>query len=630
MDFKLQGKAVSIVNEKMGSWRSKVTKRKNQLDRIYEATMDYYPPKRKEYETNLKVNFCNYIEQLVTARITAKAPKFIVNLAQNPREVASMYMKEDAEGFNDFVKEVAIEWSPRVQRYLDMMFKNFDAASVLEMGAKQLIRNGNCYGMPVYKYKTYKKLKKNKDGKKVMVEKIAQEYPIIEIVPLSELFFDPRYHQLDESDGVIRRKDRVRLSQLLAMKDQEGMMNLERIRPTDEFNTEKSVIYNIMIPGAQTPTRAETLMVDQYYGYFNDSDDPAREMLWELWVVNGSMLIKANVITEIPIVSGFAFGDPEQHFGIGFVEPILGLQDEYNFKMNAAVQAINNNLNQTYLWDPNCGIAPNDIEYANAPGYIITAHNGVEQAQQGFQQIQRQTIDPAYFSNQNEIRSDMQTVSFTIDAGNPLNNAGTTDTATAVRAKFFDSNVVYSNVLKHYEQWLVKIAYKVLDMVAENYREDKIITELGKWQYEWLDKVALEESPIRYAISVVVGSSSFDSQENRREDAIAKTTIAKEAIEAGVPLDATKFYGDTLSTFEGFNMNNYMKDEMDVMGMMGPQPGGQTPPGLPEGMGLPPAIQDGMDLGRFGTVLDADPQLDDISQLSSDVVQGTIQPQAGA
>lgn len=624
MDFKLQNKAVAHINERRECWDKGLTKRKKQLETIYEAVMDYYPRKQKDYETNLKVNFANYIEQLVTARITAKAPKFIVNLAQNPREIASMYMKEDAEGFNEFVREIATQWSPRVQTYLDIMFKNFDASSVLEMGAKQLIRNGNCYGMPVYKYKTYKTVKEKK-GKKVMVEKIAEEYPTIEIVPLDELYFDPRYHQVDESDGVVRRKDKVRLSQLYAMQEKENLFNLDRILPSDEFNTAKSVIYNIMIPGAQAPTRADTLMVDMFYGYFNDTEDPAKEMIWELWVLNGSLLIKSEVITEIPIVSGFSFGDPAQHFGVGFVEPILGLQDEYNFKMNAAIQAINNNLNQTFLYDPNCGIAPNDVQYANAPGYVITAHNGVPAAQEGFQQIQRQTIDPAYFSNQNEIRADMQTVSFTIDAGNPLNNAGTTDTATAVRAKFFDSNVVYSNVLKHYEQWLVKIAYKVLDMLALKYRDDKIITQLGKWKYDWLSKVALEEAPLRYSISVVVGSSSFDSQENRREDAIAKTTIIKEAIEAGVPLDPTKAYADTLSTFEGFNMENYMKEESPEIALSPATPPTMPPTEMPPNMGLPPAIQDGMELGRFGSILDAEPQLDDIGQLSKDVVQGTLQ-----
>ena len=86
----------------------------------------------------------------------------------------------------------------------------------------------------------------------------------------------------------------------------------------------------------------------------NDKDgDGSGEKLYEFWTVNDILLVYAQEISCIPFEAARCFKDTESFFATGFVEPILGLQKEMNFKKNSASQYINQSLNRNWVWSPN-------------------------------------------------------------------------------------------------------------------------------------------------------------------------------------------------------------------------------------------------------------------------------------
>jgi len=391
-------------------------------------------------------------------------------------------------------------------------------------------------------------------------------HPFLENVPPLEVLYDPRYSSTDESPGVIRIAKKVRLTELRAM---DGILNLDKIKlESKSDNTEEYKITYVNDSNDTIEERANTLTVSKYQGYY--TPEKGEEGLYEIWTVNDKVLIKLDPIAEKSIKSAACFEDPEQAFGIGYVEPMLQAEEEYNFKLNSANQSINQSLNRSWFWDPNSGIDPRALSRASAPGAIIPVTNGIDQARNGLEEIEYRPIPGEYFANQNEIKRDMQSLSFTVDTSAGNSSQGFTNTATGVRARMFESNIMYADTLKHIEEMLNKLAYNIIDKLAENATDDIIIGRLGKGRFKWAKPAVFEDSPLRYAINVEVGSSSFDSVENRREEALSLWTIAKDAKESGVNVDLDKVLEDVMLTYEKKDISEYIKKDMnDLLALLG-------------------------------------------------------------
>jgi hypothetical protein len=624
MDFKTHSRAIGLVKSSRTIYDTKTRARKQTLKEVYRETMDYDPPKEMDWDSSLKVNFMNAREQLFSAKLTAKKPKAIVSLNQNPIEIAEEYLPEGVndEQKQEFIRDITKDWVLGVQDYLNKAFDS-DLKSTIRRGAKQFARTGNVYGRAKFKFETYKEKEKTEKGWKI-TEKITKQYPTIEIISLQELYFDPRFFYTKDMPAVIRRHENVRLSELVAMKNEEGMMNLDRIRTNNltVYNTDKSDIYRLFIPndtGTPIEMDTSTLTVDEYYGYFSENGDPEDEVLYEIWVVNDSLCVRMRPITEMPIKSAGFFEDCEQHFSIGLGETLMGLQREYNFKMNSAIEYINQNLNHTYLFDPQSGIDPRMLMYANAPKAVIPVSQGIENAVNGLKEIERRPIDPNYFANQNEIRNDMETVSFSVNALSSGSRPGSSETATGTKAAYYDSNIVTSDVLAHFEEWLEDLCYDMLECLFENHTDDKIVQEIGVNRYKWLSKEIFKKAKLRYLIKIDIGSSSLDSQENRREDALAKLTVLQKAVEAGEKPEMREAIKDILATFENTDPNAYFPP-VSGMDMLQGMPGmpGTAPNNMNPGLPAPE------NLGGIGKVLGASQNFADPNAISQSVVGNVV------
>ena len=608
-----QNEALTLVRKTKYSYTAFDKKRKQELLEIYKTISSFVGEKRADWASALKVNFAHQIENLLVARLTAKNPKFIVSfrqsvdsivnkyypvkdLPENPTpEEVSVYEKKQVER-EKFKKEVA-QWTSAVQDYLNFAFNEYGFAQKFRLSAKAIVRYGNVYGMINYVQEKYRKQRKGE-----IIEQKWREYPNIDIVSFTEMFLDPRYINVNESPAVIRSHENVRLSELYEF---EELFNLDKIKNvvSEKGSTEKDEMYSIKFNGAfgEQEVQTKRLTIDKYYGFFRvNKDDPKSEALYEIWTVSGLVVIKMKEIARIPVHSAGCFEDVEQHYSVGYIEPMLGLEREYNFKMNSAVEYINQSLNRSWFWDPNSGVNPKALS-SLGPGSMIVAQKGIQAATDGVRELDYRQIPGEYFSNNNEIRRDIQTVTNTIDTTAPSESQGFTNTATAVRARFFESNTVYADTLKHLEEFWVNLAYDIVDSIAENSTEDVVIAKIGEGQFKWAKPEIFEDAPLRYAIRIEVGSSSFDSIENRREEALALWTIAKDAMTAGVKVDLPKVFEEALATFEKRNPEEYIERDFS---------------GAQEILSMPSGNIDEVAIPETG--------LDNPSQLTKDVVQGNL------
>ena len=627
MDAEAQNKAVAYVSVIKQNYSTLCKPQKKKLRGIYEEVMSYESKKDYDWQSAIKVNFANQIETLVSARITAKNPKVLVSLREDPRAIALNYYgkepetQEEIEEFNKFIRQIKTKWAPAIQNYLNTLQDTAGYLPVYRRLAKQLVRNGNAYGEVNYRYDLHRS--KNKKTKKRKV-KVAREYPMIDCVSFQELAIDPRYHQVADGYAVVRTHEKVSLPELYAQQTHDNdLMNLDKIQIGDnQKNWEREQIYSLMIPNLSEPIEvaANELTIDKFKGYYSPTGKPEDVELYEIWTVNSALLIKMNPIERIGLRSASCFEDTEQHFGIGYVEPILGLQDQYNFKLNSAIEYINRSLNRTYLWSEDSGIDPRTLIEANAPNAIIRTTADGPTAMANFVELPMKPLDSAYFAQQGELRSDMQTVSFTIDATGGGGAGGGTDSATATRAQFFDSNTVYADTLRHFEELVADLMYDVIDNLYDNLDDDKIIAALGLEDMLKIDRRVFEDAISRYNIRCEVGSSSFDSIENRREDVLAKLTVAERAAANGVEMDMQSLFTDLYGTFEEQDPEKYFKGKaVDPVKLLS----GPLEPGFAD---MTPQPQ--QDLGSMQKLLEPNSSLNNVTELSKEVVQGNIVPGA--
>lgn len=573
----VQSKALVHVLKTKALYESLGSKRKKELEEVYRETMDYRPKREAKWQSSLKVNWMNQVESIVTARITNRPPKYIVSMRMPIDKLVDQYYKvdepkEDAtpqeiktyqekkKERERFRKEVE-EWATAVQDWLNFAFSEYDYARKVRLGAKSLVRYGNVYGSVKWRVEHYAKMRSGKIEKSK-----AKEYPDLQILSWSNVLLDPRYIDTADSPGVILQDDCQSKYELLNLDD--DLFNIDKIKEArgTEVRDTKQQLFKIKISNVTGDTEKEVTMlkVDKYFGYFNETGKSDDECLYEIWVLNDCIVIKLKKIARIPVHSAGCFEDVEQHYSVGYLEPIIGLQREYNYKINSQIEYVNQSMNRSWIWDPKSGVDPKQL--ANlGPGSVIIATNGVDQAQTGLQQLQYPSLPSEYFAGQNEIRRDMQAVSFTVDTTAPTTQQGFTNTATAVRARFFESNVMYADTLKHYEEFLVKIAYDMIDSIAENADDDVIIGRIGKDRFKLAKKMIFDDGPLRYMIRAEVGASSFDSIDDRREEALALWTVLKEAKDSGTNIDLGKGVKEVLSTFEGRTPDDFIEHDFDSL-----------------------------------------------------------------
>jgi hypothetical protein len=147
--------------------------------------------------------------------------------------------------------------------------------------------------------------------------------------------------------------------------------------------------------------------------------------------------------------------------------------------------------------------------------------------------MDRPELNSSYFQEQNDFERQIQAATFTINTNTPLTQQSLTNTATGAKIQSFETDAVTGQVRKNFEESLVRLSYKILQFEFDNASENiKIKSRDEEDTFREINKEALRDAVDKYEIKIEAGSSSFDSEEARRNDAIAQWNIALQAKQA--------------------------------------------------------------------------------------------------
>lgn len=564
-----QQQAVLHVSDTLKQYQDLLQPYHQRLLAVYKELNTFTYPKNNDWSTTFKVNKMHEVSNKITPRIISRDPKWIVSIKPDliekvQKDIWELNMQANA-----------------IQDLLNAVFKKQYLSEPLRLRAKAMVNYWPAFAKVATKYEIARK--ENKVDKeepyidengveqvrkidKEIEEKVVDQYTTIETVSWTDMFYDPRYQLFRDMPAVIQVKSGVRLGELKKTKKYFNLDKLDDIVRSKNTSNFKEQVQNItgLTLTAVPEIDKNNLTVAEYYGLY-DLKDNWDERLYKICVVNGLICIDMEEITQIPFEQIRCFEDTETNLSVWFLEPIFWLQQELNYKKNSASEYINHALNRSYIWSPNSWINPKRL--ISKPNNIIPTSKSVEEAMRNLQEVPHRQLDPSYFQEQNDFERQIQGLTFTIDTNNSQNQQGLTNTATGMRIKFYESNAVIDDVRKHYEQWLERLAYKLLQEIAENSEENITIKKIWDDSFWEINKEAMMDSLEKYEINIEAWSSSYDTIEERRNDAIAKWEIALKYRQAGVPIKLDEMFKDTMNTFESVNPEKYIEIQQTIPGI---------------------------------------------------------------
>ena len=549
--------AVLYIEDTFEDYKKLNQQRREELFEIYEDYRSFKQEKQAEWSSTYKVNKAHEIVNKVLPRIIAKNPRWLVNIRTDEFVAADKLLTWQAK--IDRIKQLQ-EMANWVQDYLTYIFDRYNLKEPVRLWAKNMLIYWKSYAKIKFKYETARVREEWWE----ITEKVIWEYPTIDAKSWTDVYTDPRYVLLEDAPAIIEIIYNVRFADLKRKKD--DYFNLDEIEwlPNEnDFKEDemwsKSRIYEITwIPVSEITwwVDKDNLTLKTFYGkYILEWEED--EKLYRITTVNDMIMIEFEEITCIPFEDIKAFDDTETSNAVWLVEPIQSLQEELNFKKNSASEYINQWLNRSYLWSPNSWVNPADL--ISKPNNIIATTKDAVTAQNNLIEIPHRSIPSDYFAEQNDIERQIQSQTFTVDTSVQRSQQALTNTATWARIKFFESNTVISELTNHFEEWLQRLAYKLLEVTFENMEDNIVIKKLwDEWFWE-INKELLRDAFNKYSIKVEVNSSSFDDIESRREDAIAFFNMLIQWANTWVPVDFTEALKDIIWTFEKKDPDRFIK-----------------------------------------------------------------------
>lgn len=603
-----QQKAICLfVKETFDDYKTRTELYRDTMEEIYRTVKKFkrtmvakgkdpkYGEKVHAWETDFLVNKCHEIENKVLPKIIGNTPKWIVSAKPTYKWFQSMIEQQPEQAPDTIQPATPEEMSEMVRDYLTHIYNKQDMQEVLELLARNGIRYWQGFVKADYKYAIWRNKSKKQTietdeyGQPIEVinqsvsEKIEEEYPCVESKSWVDMYFDPRYMRLEDMPAIIEISRNVRLS--FFTQNQSDYMNVDKLvecvrKPNEDMNTYKQRIFALTWIDIQenNAINPSTLDIKQFYGYYSlgEKEDMTDEKLYEFWTVNDTIVVKAEEITAIPYEDFQVFKDTEEYFATGFLEPIISIQNEMNFQKNSSAAYINKIINPPVIRSPNSKTDPRQLN--PWPWGIIMTSVSAEQALANIVQYPFRDIPSWYYQQQNDRERQIQSLTFTIDTSNPDNQQALTNTATWAKIKDFENNGVTSLIRKKFEGTMVKIAYKLLQYTADHLENNITIKALDKDWYREVNKELFKEALAKFDIRIEAGSSSYDSLDARREDALAKWNISLTARQAGVPVDLKKRFEDVMETFEWVDKSRLFEATMPWMvGLWAPQQNPQQP-----------------------------------------------------
>ena len=549
-----QIKAVSLVTNTFSDYERLSKSYRSRFLDIYEETATYTEKKRADWSVNNKINKIQAIIEKVVPRIVPRQIKYLLSKRLN----SFQFEEQDQEMLADTMKAM--------EDYLFMIFDRYNQDEQIEKCALSMATYGTCIAKIEYKYETANII--NDQG--LTEEKVTGSYPIITPKSWTDIYVDPRFPNIEDMPAVVEVINGVRLSELKRREESEGYFNLDKVEDVsniDTFNTDNDsykqsvfAITGIDQTNMKSEVDKNSLNLKVYYGWFQ-ADGDKMEKKYKITMVDDLVIIGMKEMTSMPFVDFRAFLDPEVYYGRGFAERLIGTQRDANFKMNSASEMINMGMNHMFFWSPLSGVNPRDL--VSRPGGIVPTKD-TQLAMQQVQEIPMKQVPSDYFQNKNDQERDIQVLTHTVDTTNQRNAQALTNTATGARISLFESNAVFDRIRKRFERSLEELAYKFIETAFENMDENIVFKKQGTEDFWALNKEAFRNALERYDIKAEATSSTMDTLEGRREEAIALFNTVLQASQAGIPVNTEEAFIKVMETFEVKDPQRFINPTQEI------------------------------------------------------------------
>lgn len=256
-----QAEAVAFISATREEYKKLLKTRFDALLEIYKEKTSFTQPKLADWSTTFKVNKMFEISNKTLPRIVSKNPKWIVDdkieVIERMRDMTPEERGEKLEQMGKVTRAIG--------DYLDTLFDKHNLLDPSRIWAKNMIDYGYSFAKVDFRYDISRKLDK-KDNKEIIIdeegneieietegkikEKVASEYPTINVKNWTDMLYDPRYKFFDEMPAVIEKADAIRMSDLKRNKDE--LINLDKLElleslPAYQYDPDgyKQAVYSI-------------------------------------------------------------------------------------------------------------------------------------------------------------------------------------------------------------------------------------------------------------------------------------------------------------------------------------------------------------------------------------------------
>jgi hypothetical protein len=523
-------------------------------------------------------------------------------------------------------KNAAIAYIPSIRDVLNAWWEQQD----MQMRIERWVKEGFFYGTTIAKLGWYQKFKEVKSEEEIVnpetgettmepytENEVIEEGPTFETRSVFDILTDPRVETFEESIGQIDVIDNVRLADLLQDKEIYDLSRLIKDRKDyaeghDDRNnpTEKSdAMDDRGVDDTPTKMDKSTLTLKEYWGKFNETDDPANEKEYVITVVwqSGKVIdvIRCQENSEEELLGFRPFVKFDDHviqgefYAVGEVEPLEGLQIEYNNIRNARID-FNNAVNYPeWMYNMNAGINP--VNLVHKPNNLIPVEVPIgTDINTVLRTIEKPVQPQSGYNEEGQLNRDFQTISQTVDYTDRGGSKGFSSTATGVASRDAERSQQVNNVVRHLEDSISKIGTMWLRL-ASKFVDDEIVIRRKRTEQDVEREMtenpetptaSVEDVPEKftkisadvfkdieenYTIKVEAGSTTAYSAVGKAQDATNLGNLAAQFIALGIPVDGSKVFLDILrDSFQKSNPEAYLKQAEPAAPGMPPQPG--SPP----------------------------------------------------
>jgi len=537
----------------------------------YEEYTTFKLKKQNAFNTDVKVNKAFEAVEKWAGKLTSKEP--IRQTSVRPDVEYKIY-QWNWETLEDDVKKIK-KTSQVTEWLLQDTWKRWDVVEATDRMAKDFASLWVVIGKATYKYvakfneEENEEIEYDDNGEEIVSKKKenigkVQKIPTVDNVSVDRVFYDINYKDFDDVPCVIELITGVRASHILNDKRYTNLKELNDIivwwrgKDTNELRNTILMVTGVTVDHPTTIDES-SLIIKEYYWYFNLTDDPKKEKLYKFCIVNNSLVIHASEIKTIPYCMTRLFEDTLSLRGFGIVRPVIGLQKDFNFKRAARSQAIKQSINKKYIMWPLTGISPKDLA---KPDGIVMTNQPMSVFMENFMEIPQRDISWNLFNDNADDQREMQAMMFSQDTTQPSASWSTIDTATGSKIEFYENNVVINKGRVKFERYLAKLWEKVLYAMVENMGElDNYYTRIDK-ELIAIHKQQIEEALNNMTIWIEMWSTNYAKEKERRDDYIAVQNILDKAKQMWSNVDTDKNLKNLLETFKIKDIDSYFKPDL--------------------------------------------------------------------